>query len=173
MAMKIRPAFRANAAIFLLATNITVLSQTIFYQDDATKQIDFSKTINGLKKAWEAGNVHRVEVIHIPTNWTYRTSVSTSTIDASYLFKLTVQSPKESKLTNELMETIKKLEAKPLGKPADLRWGCVFYSTDNTRLFSIYFDASGLEGVVDGACVKLSSPLLKQWAEQGLHSAFR
>lgn len=155
-----------TATICLLTMDSPARLQTTFYQDDATEQIDFGAAISRLKVAWEAGNVQRVEVIHIPSNRIYRKSVSASTIDATYVFKLVVREPRETRVVSDLMRRIGELEASSLGKPADLRWGCVFYSASDTRLLSIYFNANGLEGVVDKACVRFDSTALAQWAEE-------
>ena len=62
---------------------------------------------------------------------------------------------------------------KPSGKLADLRWGCIFFDKMGKRIGSIFFDRKGLNGVIEGCCVRFASDGLRKWAEEHFGNAFR
>lgn len=92
------------AAAIFLPFNLLADSSTAFYQDDTTKRVELHGTVLQLKALWEAGDLERMEVIHISTNRVYRKSVSTSTIDATFFFKLIVREPKDSKSSKVIFQ---------------------------------------------------------------------
>lgn len=152
---------------------LATIAQFEVRQDEATNRIDFAKDISRLTQAWQTGAVHTVEVLHISYKAEFPHNISSSALEAYYDFKLTVHDPESSVVIKQAIGSITNLTAKLSGKVSDLRWACIFYSEDGSRICAIYFDRTGRRGVVNGACVDFGSDDLKRWAESNFSSAFR
>ncbi len=161
------------AILSVTAVLLTALSDTETFQDDTTRAIDFPNAIKRINTLWETRKIEKIELVHIPASIVFRKNVSSSSLDANYLFKLVVKEAEDTQIGSEIVAKLRALTTQPLGRAADLRWGFIFYSSENTRLFALYFDSSGLEGVVEGACVKFNSDILKTWAESKFGSILK
>jgi hypothetical protein len=158
-------------SLYVVANScVAAESRIIYVQDDPEKKVNFNAAVEQLDQQWKAVRVKKIEIMHIPTNRMCLGNVSSSRMDVSYGYKLIVRDPESSELMKELMGVLRNVSADWSGELADIRWGLVFYDLEDRRLFSIYLDRTGHNGVVNGACVNIRSDALRKWAEKTLGS---
>lgn len=122
--------------------------------------------------ALNSDKVSRIEILQIPPRILYRTRVTPEVLEKDYYFKLTMRYVHDSDQFGRLVSGLKSMSVEPRSKPADLRWGVVFYSRDDTRIGALYFDQTGKDGAVDGTPVSFDGTLFKS-IEDTFSNCFR
>lgn len=89
-------------------------------------------------------------------------------MDSEGTFRLLVLDPKRQQLTSGLVYELKKVVVQAPAPSPHLRWGFVFLTDNDERVFSIYLSETGKAGVINGTPVKFSSDELFSWAEETL-----
>jgi hypothetical protein len=163
----------AIVQVFLALLMCSVAWPGEISNDDPSKKIDIKKAVGELARAWANDAVARLVVLHIPTNRYYPVSVSTGQIEAHPAYSLAIEDAKSSEIAKQFMTTLGKLKLTPANQVADLRWGLIFCEHNNDRILSIYCDATGQRGVLNGACVDFSSDAMKSLMEKHFSTAFR
>ena len=161
----------AIPALVLLGT--FALGQVVFMNDDPTVKVDFEKAVAELQAQWKSNKIVAAEIMHIPTNIVSHANFSSARLNKTCRYRLLIVDAQDSKLCSSLVQTIGGLTATNSGARANLYWGCNFLDSDGRTTFSIYFDATGRKGVVNGACVDYGSDDLQKWAEAKLALSFR
>lgn len=128
--------------------------------------------LNALQQRWTNNVVSRIELFYITTNTVTRVPISSTHLEAIYDCKLDVNYFSTNSPFGRLIAEFGDLKPRPSGKRADLRWGCAFYGKSGKRIAGIYFDRSGLNGVVEGCCVSFASDRLRKWAEENFARIF-
>ena len=141
-------------------------------RDDPNVKIDLAAAVNTVLKSWTNDTIDRVELMYITTNSTTRVSVSSSLLESAYDCKLVMRYFPSKSPFNRLIETLSELHPEPSGKMADLRWACIFFDKSGQRVFGIYFDASGRNGIINGCCVRFASGALRKWGESHFGKIF-
>ena len=152
-------------ALALSALGADADSKATATQDDTERIVDYRTVIAALQKEWKAGNLDRLDILHISTNAIYRTSISSSLLEQIVDFKLSIRDA-TADLVKESIEILAKLNTEPSGTNADVRWGLIFYGKNDRRLLSVYVESEGRKGVVDGACVYFDTDALPKWARK-------
>ena len=141
-------------------------------KDDSSIKIDWPSLKKDLHTAWLKREVKRVEILHLSTNAMTRIPVSSSALNQSHDFKLSIRYPMTSVAAAEIRKAVDKVSTKPLNKITDLRWAFIFYSTNDIPDLWVGFDKTGLEGVINGGCVKFDSDILKKCADENFSRTF-
>ena len=171
---KFRHFFLAICLLTLLPSVAWVADPEIeIVNDDDTKQVDLSKAYAHLEQQWREGKVDLVEILHVSVDREFPGNASSAMVEAYHDFRLIIRDPKESTLAKDIVAAVAKTKAAPSGKVADVRWGCLFRTHQNAKIFSVYFDRTGRKGVVNGACVNFQSDALQKCITSNLTAVFR
>jgi hypothetical protein len=142
-------------------------------QDDPTVRVDYDGALGLLRQQLNDDKLGRAEVLHVSRHWVFRTNVSSQQMEKQYDYRLSIRAAGKSDAVRELISTLARVTPEHSGMVADLRWGCIIYAENGSRLFSVFFDKAGLRGVVNGACVNFGNEALREWAEQFFQQAFQ
>jgi hypothetical protein len=119
-----------------------------------------------------AGEIDRIEIVHIPPRILTRTSVTPEMIEKSFHYKLTITAPAFGAYKETLNQSLHSTSVKPEAEMKDIRWGAIFYS-HQSRIGALYFDASGNYGSVDAAPVSFKDKQFFDWLNASFSGCFR
>lgn len=123
--------------------------------------------LRGIAAALSRGEIGRIEIIQIPREVLTRARITPRMLETQYHFKLVLRDVVASARRDKLAEALSSLSVEPLGDPADLRWGIVFYMRNNDRAGALFFDGAGRYGAVNDKAVSFRGEFFS-W----LHGAF-
>lgn len=146
------------------STRSRPLGTGVILNDDPTKRIDTAAAIARLQYAVEIRKVDSMAVFHIAEGVEYPISVSSHMLEAAAHCCLLTKREGDIPAT-EFLDALRRAKLAPSDRVADLRWGCVFCDEGGSRILSVYFDAKGQRGVIDGACYTFESPALTDWVQ--------
>jgi len=69
-------------------------------------------------------------------------------LETHYDYKLIIRNIGGSSYESDLTAALKSIRVEPSADMPDLRWGTIFYGTDDARVGSLYFDVRGTAGAV-------------------------
>ena len=133
--------------------------------DDPAKRIDTAATIARLHEALKRRDVSAFYIFHVAQGVERPMNVSSLMLEPAADYLLLTKSVDDSPAVSSFLVALEAAKPLPADRVADLRWGCVFCDKDGARVLSVYFDAKGERGVIDGACYVFQSAALSQWAE--------
>lgn len=97
-----------------------------------------------------SGQVGRVEILQIPARVMTRARITPGMLERQYHNKLTIRNLDTAAYKSEMINSFKSISARSRNEIPDIRWGVIFYSRDDTRIGTVYFDKSGEAGAVNG-----------------------
>lgn len=118
------------------------------------------------------GEIGRVEIFQIPARVLTRTRITPDALERQFYYKLTIRDIRGGAHQAKLIDGMKSLAVQPESEMADIRWGVVFYGTDESRVGALYFDKSGSTGAVGVSPVSFKNDLFK-WLDGSFSSSFR
>jgi hypothetical protein len=133
--------------------------------DDPTRRIDFLAAETRLRQGLQSGDVDRLIVLQIDRHKSFRTSVSSMALERWYDYALDNRRLGASRVCADFLAALERARPVPSDRLADLRWGFIFCARDGQRLFSVYCDAAGTQGVIDGACYMFEVGSLAEFGE--------
>ena len=137
----------------------------VIWNDDPTLRIDLPAAESRLRQGLQSGKVVRLIVLQMDRRFTYRVNVSSMSLERNYHYRLDNRSDKISPVGSDFLDALTRARPLPSDRPADLRWGFIFYGEDDERVFSAYCDATGKHGVIDGACYTFEVGSLAELAD--------
>src|SRR5689334_2827903 len=78
--------------------------------------------------------IKRVEIFYIDANSEFIQTLSPQDIEKNFDFKIQIQDYKRSHLCKDLVSVFENSHLKQIDKNPDLRWGCIFYGTNDDRI---------------------------------------
>lgn len=133
---------------------------------------DPQSRINALISSLRSNSVERVEIFQIPARILTRTRVTPEMLEHSFHYKLTIRDIRGGAYNAGLLASVSSTSVQPADEMGDLRWGMIFFSADEARIASIYFDASGHRGGIDKATVSFKGDLFR-WLDSNFSGAFK
>jgi hypothetical protein len=122
--------------------------------------------------ALKTDKVSRIEILQIPSRILYRTRVTSAVLEKDYYLKLTIRYFHDSDQFARLVASLDSTRVELQSNPADLRWGLIFYSKDDSRIGAFFFDQTGSRGAVNGTPVSIDGTLFK-WVGDTFSNCFR
>jgi hypothetical protein len=159
--------------LFLMLCTNPLLAGTLDKPADRANAPDIQAAVTNLEKEWQAGNIDKVVILHVPTDRIYALDFTPSRLDSAATFCLSIIEPQQLKLTADLLSTIKKASAQPSREDLAVRWGFIFLTRQGERVFSVYVHRLGKNGFINGTPVTFDSNALFKWAEETLGGALR
>ena len=120
----------------------------------------------------EGGQIGRIEIFEIPVRILTRARITPEALEKQFHYKLTIRDVRGGAYQPKLIEVTKSLAVQRRSEMADIRWGVIFYGTDNSRVGALYFDKSGSSGAVGSTPVSFKGDLFK-WLDDNFSSCFR
>ncbi|HAX4190759.1 TPA: hypothetical protein JZE15_000549 [Escherichia coli] len=114
----------------------------------------------------------KVEVIGLPYYIFTRANINQSDLEKIYSYKFIIKNIHDSAYNESFtkaFESCRVLKTFPSRNINDLRWGIILYNESNTRIKSIYFDATGNFGAINNTSVSFDCPLY-HWLENNFNS---
>ena len=108
--------------------------------------------LDALADEVRTGRVATIEVAQIRLSKEFFVAVLPDTLDTVWDYKFTIRTIDDSH-RKRISELLKAAPVEVSTTPGDLRWGIVFYSADQKRLGSLYFDTFGRRGTIDNTPV--------------------
>jgi hypothetical protein len=133
--------------------------------DDPTRRIDLVAAEARMRHGLQSGDIDRLIVLQIDRHRVFRTSVPSMALERWYDYALDNQRPGASSVCSDFLAALERARPVPSDQVADLRWGFIFCARDGQRLFSVYCDAAGKQGVIDGACYMFEVGSLAEFGE--------
>jgi hypothetical protein len=109
-----------------------------------------------------AGEIDRIEIVHIPARILTRTAVTPHMIEKSSDYKLTILSPGFGAYKDTMNDGLNAISVKPQTEMKDIRWGAIFYSHES-RIGALFFDNGGRYGSVDDTAVSFNDKKFFEW----------
>ena len=160
-------AFCALLLVFSGCTTTHQIEQQseAIWNDDRTHRIDLLAAEARLRHGVQSGQVGRLVVLQIDRRSVFRGNVSSMALERWSDNRLDNHRVSDSPVCLDFLEALARAHPIPSDELPDLRWGFIFWSTDGTRLFSAYCDATGKRGVIDGACYTFEVGSLAELAD--------
>jgi hypothetical protein len=115
---------------------------------------------NELRKAG-SNDVMRIEVFYFPEDIESESAFTPADLETEYWSKTIIADFKRSKIRSSILHSLAESNIqKRNGGERDLRWGCVFFGSKDTRILSIYLDQFG-NGEVNGIQTESNGKLLE------------
>ena len=131
-----------------------------FGQSDTPPVLATSILQSELSKV-SSNNVVRIEVYYFPEDINTEFALSPSDLEKAYWAKTIIADFKQSQLRLVFLHAMNESNIqKRNGRSRDLRWGCVFFDSNNARILSLYFDQFG-KGEVNGIQIESNGKLLE------------
>ena len=111
--------------------------------------------VKALSMALEKDQIGRVEILQIPARILTTGQVSPEALERQFHNKLVIRDIAATAYRNKVVDRFKTVSVQPRTETADLRWGVIFYSRDDTRAGAVYFDRNGHFGSVNSLPVSL------------------
>lgn len=119
------------------------------------------KVLSQAADVMRSGAITKLEVLYYPKEMLTRTRLNPELLEKQYYYKISIERFQSSKLKSEMISAFENSAIKPAAIEPDLRWACIFYNTNNDRVLTMYFDASGKKGIIDGVSVVSDGRLVK------------
>ena len=131
-----------------------------FGQSEKDQSITTNVLQNELGKAG-SNNVMRIEVFYFPEDIETEFAVNPTDLEKAYWAKTIVADFKRSKFRLMFLQSLAESNIQNRkGRTRDLRWGCVFFDSNDTRILSLYLDQSGM-GEVNGIQIESNGKILE------------
>jgi hypothetical protein len=153
--------------IFVLAV-ISVLLVNASAAEDNPAQ----KRLDSIALALTQGTIGRIVILQMPANLETRASVSPDNLEKWFYNKLTIRNITESAYRDKVINAFKSLSTAPQQNHGDIRWGVIFYSRDEQRIGSVFFDRSGKNGNVDRLPVSFHGDFFS-WLDHTFSACFQ
>lgn len=130
------------------------------------------KDVNSAIAQFSSSKVQHIEIIEIPPRIMTRSQVTQSMLEHGYHYKLTIRYIKQSLYGKNFQEAIASTVVTPTTDTFDLRWGIIFFDSDDRRLGALYFDDTGSNGAVESNWVTFKGNMF-EWLKNNFSSTFR
>ena len=154
---------------------IAILIATMF----GCGQINDAKTekppqvyLQTISMALGKDQIGKVEILQIPPRILVRAQVSPEALEKQYHNKLVIRDIAATAYRSKVVDIFKTVSVQPRKDTADLRWGVIFYSRDDTRVGAVYFDQSGHYGAVDNKPVSFQGDFF-HWLDTTFSDCFQ
>lgn len=98
-------------------------------------------------------DIQRLEIIYLPVEILTRSALTPEMLEKGWQYKIIISHFVGTPVEKTLGRAIEASTFDHADRKGDMRWGCIFYSSQDTRVLSIYFDGSGCVGVINGEAV--------------------
>ena len=119
-----------------------------------------------------SGGIEKIEILQIPIRILTRTRITPEMLERQFQYKLTIRDIRGSAYQSGMTAALKTEIAEPTTDMSDIRWGIMFYGSNDVRLGSLYFDGSGHSGVVDRTPVSFKGQFFG-WLEGNFSKSFQ
>jgi hypothetical protein len=120
----------------------------------------------------QAGEVERVEILHIPDDVDAVGGFTPEALEQQYFSKVTIRRFPRSPHQAQLAKAVKATVLRSTDGVVDLRWALILYGPRDSRVGAAYIERSGRRGVVEGETVIIEGDLVP-WVRGCLASSLR
>ena len=153
-----------RTAILVAVLTVSCCSVGDAQSSNAVPTCQVAQCFAAISAAVSHGEVGRVEILHVSPALDTLTRITPAALERVYETKLVIRNLAETSLRDKLIRAINQTSAEPRSPAADLRWGIIFYSAQDLRLGSIYFERSGRSGAVNDQGASFKGDLF-HWLE--------
>lgn len=132
---------------------LCVASAAFAQKTTSGSEIEAQKELNEVIASLTEGSVSTIEVLHVPDRLETRAAITPQALEMLYQGKLTVRNARDLAGRNELVEALKSSTPILQSRIPDLRWGIIFYASDERRIGALYFDRGGKKGAIDNRAI--------------------
>jgi hypothetical protein len=128
--------------------------------------------LQAISMAFSKDQIGKIEILQIPPRILMRGRITPEMLEKQYHNKLIIRDIAATAYQSKLIATFKMVSAQPRAESADVRWGVIFYSRDETRLGAVYFDQSGRYGSVNDMPVSFRGEFF-HWLDATFSNCFQ
>lgn len=139
------------------------------HHDGATQ--DPKLVLGVIAMALEKNQIGRVEILQIPSRILTRAQIGSAALENEYHNKLIIRDIGSTRYRKKLADSLYTVSAQVRADTADLRWGVIFYSRNETRLGAVFFDRSGQYGAVNNISVSFKGDFF-HWLDATFSDCF-
>jgi hypothetical protein len=104
----------------------------------------------------------RLEILCVPKHILTRADLGPDLLEKQYNYRITIRMLHASELQDDLIRALDQPSIRrAAAQPPDVRWACIFYDTNNTRVLAMYFDGFGRKGLINGTPVTSVGPIVE------------
>lgn len=126
---------------------------------DARDRNDVQSRLRSIASALTHNEVKQLEIVEMSPEILTRSRVTPEMLERDYSTKIIIRDVASRK---RLSTVFGSLSAQKRTEKADLRWGLIFYNSDDKRIGSVYFDKFGHYGTLDDSPVSFQGGFF-QW----------
>jgi len=113
-----------------------------------------------------------LDIVEIPAEVLTRSRVTPEVIERAFHFRLTIADIRTWKDRPALLTALKTLSVEPTAGAPDLRWGLIFSDINKKRMEAIYFDGTGVTGMLGSDTVTFKGDFFR-WVTEKFLPEFR
>jgi hypothetical protein len=108
--------------------------------------------------------VDRVEILYFPERILTRSALTPDMLEKQYQYKLEIRQFGECLQRQELVDALQGTALSHGDRQYDLRTAVLLYGKDGKRMLSLYFDHSGMRGMINREPISMSNDVY-HWAK--------
>ena len=103
----------------------------------------------------------QLEVLYFPKEAETYVALNPDILEKTWSYKITFRKFQHSPIKDDLIAAIENSSIIQTNVTGDLRWACIFYNTNSVRVLTMYFDAAGNKGFIQGKSVASNGKFVK------------